>query len=498
MQSITSRALRILSVLAAALIVTWLSTQPQAENDYWLLARIGAWMVEHREIPTLLIFPFTEAQYFTYNAHEWLAALMLHGLDRMVTTNSLGLILGGLGLALFSAVTCMVFVNNGRHLSTALTLGLLAIAAENYRHFLRPELLTLFYLVALLTLLERLVRVLTAFHLCMLFLLVALWANSHGSFVIALPLALIFACDRLYAGSIGLIDIASRSLNHRIHPWLNSARWFLLPIVVLLASLCTPFGGDLWLFSLGFTHESQAKLDIVEWMHPLDPRSLSIIGMYPGALLAALMLSSTIWKRHTTPPRVIGVVVFFAGLATIGNRFMVYQGIVFAWAAPMIWPTATTPPSRETYRLLSLLLVLMSIALLSVRFGNMNGATPFDAKSQVLFSSPMATEIQRISGNHHIFNSYDLGGELIYRFYPKLKPSIDSRIDSYGDTYYFWHESLLDTPQKMEVFKKKWKIDYFLLTREDYLRWGNITSNIAFKCTLQATDERIYLLHCPY
>jgi hypothetical protein len=498
MHSTKARALRIATVLFAAIIVTWASTQPQAENDYWLLVRIGAWMIEHRVFAEELVFPFTEAEHFHYNAHEWLAALVLYALDSTFSQTSLALVLGALGLVFFAAVTHMAYAQADKRLSTALILGVLATTAENYRHFLRPELFTLFYLVALLMLLDRLVKVFSFQTLILITLLSSLWANTHGSFVLSLPLTLAFSLDRIVALH------KQKSEENRTTNWssMRTARglqWFSLPLTTLLGGLCTPFGWKLWAFTLGFTHQSIAKYDITEWMSPFDSRSFTIIGMYPGMALALIMLVLIISHRRTIPIRVSAIGIVFIILACLGNRFMVYQGVISAWALPQIWrhtKKINAAHLSEEVRLLILNGGLILLFLLCLRFGNMNGATPVHANSSTLFSSGMAKALTEppITGN--VFNSYDLGGELIYRTHPLLRPSIDSRIDSYGDTYYFQHESMLDDAMLMEKFLLQWNIRYLLLTREDFIRWNKLPNKTKQACPLQASDTFIYLLHC--
>ena len=486
--------MRISAVLLAALIVAWACTQPQAENDFWLLARIGAWIVEHHAIPDKLVFPFTHARGYHYNAHEWLAALFLHALDTIFTQDALAIVLGGLGLALFAAVTYMAYLRSNRCLSTALALGMLAMLSENYRHFLRPEIFTLFYLVVFLTLLESLVRDFSKIKLFLIFGLTILWANTHGSFVLTLPIALVFALDQIFCRARSSVYSPNESGRH------NSKRisWLMLPVAVLIGSFCTPFGGQLWEFSLGFTHASVAKKDITEWMSPFDSRSFSIVGMYPGLILAIFMLFFIIWKRKTLPIRVVGIGLIFISLIAFGNRFLVYQGIVFAWVAPIALPhPISSTDSKYEHQRLAGLAALAAIALfLSIRFGNMNASTPFDARSDTLFSRGMVHALQDISGESNVFNSYDLGGELIYRNYPRLKPSIDSRIDSYGDAYYFWHETLLDDASQLQTFLKRWDVHYLLLTHVDFVRWQKLSLSTQEMCSLLATDRRIYLFHC--
>jgi hypothetical protein len=192
--------------------------------------------------------------------------------------------------------------------------------------------------------------------------------------------------------------------------------------------------------------------------------------------------------------RDVGVTLMFIALGVLGNRFMVYQGIVFAWVAPSIWPNR--PPLSETRRLQIVSAMCIALLLLATRYGNMNGAFPYDARSSTLLSHGMAAVLTQSQVTGNVFNSYDLGGELIYRSYPRLRPSIDSRIDSYGDAYYFWHESILDSPQRLQSFLLQWEVKYMLLTLDDFTRWQKLPRLVKVDCAPLVNDGFSYLLHC--
>ena len=81
-----------------------------------------------------------------------------------------------------------------------------------------------------------------------------------------------------------------------------------------------------------------------------------------------------------------------------------------------------------------LLVVLAACAALLVRLGNVNGAYPYFVVSN-RFSPALLdyVEARRFEGG--VLNSPALGDELAYRFYPRLRPAIDSRLDAYGSDY---------------------------------------------------------------
>jgi hypothetical protein len=61
-----------------------------------------------------------------------------------------------------------------------------------------------------------------------------------------------------------------------------------------------------------------------------------------------------------------------------------------------------------------------------------------------------------------------LGSELIYRAWPRLKPSIDSRIDSYGDDYLLDQHRMLTDEQHLSAFIDRYDVRYMLLLWRDF------------------------------
>jgi hypothetical protein len=104
---------------------------------------------------------------------------------------------------------------------------------------------------------------------------------------------------------------------------------------------------------------------------------------------------------------------------------------------------------------------------LANQFGNARGSFPYFSPSHN-FSEPMIAMIERDSMRGNVFNSYELGAELVYRAYPRLRPSIDSRIDSYGDDYYMSLTTILVDEPRLSRFLTTHDVNYMLLLWRDF------------------------------
>ncbi len=96
-----------------------------------------------------------------------------------------------------------------------------------------------------------------------------------------------------------------------------------------------------------------------------------------------------------------------------------------------------------------------------------------------------------LSGN--VFTSYELGAELVYRDWPRLKPSIDSRIDSYGDAYFIAHERMLSDEPALTDFLAAHGVNHMLLMRRDF---GGISRmpGIRAQWHVRSSDRKMLLL----
>src|SRR2546430_2735490 len=75
----------------------------------------------------------------------------------------------------------------------------------------------------------------------------------------------------------------------------------------------------------------------------------------------------------------------------------------------------------------------------------------------------MAEYLEQPALEGNVLNSYALGGELIYRCYPRLRPAIDSRIDVYGEQYFLYLQGLGSDERAFREFAERYGVRHVLL-----------------------------------
>ena len=196
-----------------------------------------------------------------------------------------------------------------------------------------------------------------------------------------------------------------------------------------------------------------------------------------------------LWQCYSNPFNLLLTV-----LAAWSIRFLVYVGLV---AAFVLAPLARRPPlvlQRATRTWAWTGLVHALVLVVAARYGNANGSFPYRADAPEKLTLPMVQALgdPALSGN--VITSYAFGAELVYRAYPRLKPSIDSRIDSYGDDYLRFHEAMLASEGLMEEFVGRYDVRYMLVKPAQYqamLRWPSWTAG---RWRVLLADNRAVLL----
>ena len=457
---------RVVAMVLALCAVLYVSIAPQVVNDFWLQAKVGELIVANGNIPRTVLFPFTEIKDAHFNAHEWLASVFFYFVLKLVGEVGLPFVLGFAGLAFFGIVAVMVVKRTRNNFALGLLLGLVAILTENYRHFLRPELCSLLllglflYVIASLRL-ENRWRVSAA-----LLIITVLWANIHGSFILAPMLLFAFAAGswidglRQAKGWLTLREIDA----HQLVSWKLFAA---IGCASMMACLVNPFGVDQLVFVLTFSHSIVVKQQIAEWLPTFDSRFRGDAGLWLGmccALLAATIMLFQ-WRRLRTGDVLIFLLFMFLAFSAI--RFLVYVGMVSAWVLSGVSMHSLKGHRAQLMLYATVGVLSVSIIVASSIWGNAYGARPYRGISNEILSRNMLKAISAPETHGNVFNSYAFGAELVYRAYPRLRPSIDSRIDSYGDSYFLMHETLLQKESAFESFVTLYDVRYLLLNRRD-------------------------------
>ncbi|TWO69013.1 hypothetical protein FN976_19935 [Caenimonas sedimenti] len=455
--------LAIASLVLALVLVLIATSVPMESNDFWLQARIGRMIAETGEIPRTLLFPFTEVRDRAFNMHEWLPSVLFHLFVSTVGEDELRLVLGGFGLLLFALAASLAW-RLTRSFGASLLLALLAMAVANYRHYLRPEIVALVFLLALLHLLVAFQQDGRRRRLLWSVPLAVIWANSHGSFLLGPVVAGIFA-----VGEAAQAAWPRRS--HGMAAWAGAARqaggpYAAVAAAMALASLLNPLGWGMYQFALQLTTSEAVRTILTEWQPTLSPKYLGrrYIVLFLGVLAAALAL--VLVRRDRLRWTDWLLLAAFGLLAFRALRFPVLFG--FVAIVPCARAIGLRPPAQVERRMVGAATVLAACALpLVLKFGNGYGAWPYYAPS-ANFTLMMRERIEDPDLRGNVFNHAVLGPELIYRAWPRLKPVVDTRADSYGDAYYVAVIDLLNDETRLRAFLDEYDVNYMLLMREDF------------------------------
>ena len=458
------RALSATALAAALVVVVLLTFVPEGSNDYWLQVKVGEMIWNKGELPRSVLFTFTEARDFPFHAHEWLPSVAFHLLDVSVGHEHLIWVKGALGIAVFGL--CYRLAHRlTSSFPFSLFLALVTLATVNYRHFLRPEIFACLFVLVLFNLLAEYQLTRRRQFLFWAVPLSLIWANTHGSFPIAL---VIMACIGAGAGIDAALAEHGPSYRARARAAAFAARPYAMCCAAMaLAMMVNPYGYRLFVFAWEFAQFEVTRVSIVEWQSTFSPAFVQMRGFWAYVGLLALCVTVLIVRRRNVRAADILLLLAFGYLATDRQRYVVWFALVSLYVlARVTGPLTLAPLAARKSLVLVLALALAGTGML-LRFGNLQGQFPHSAPGRRIPPELTAyVDNQGLRGN--VFNSFDLGAELIYRFYPRLRPTIDSRIDAYGETYYKYFSALYSDERLLLDFIKYYDVRYMLLLRWEF------------------------------
>jgi hypothetical protein len=292
------------------------------DPDAWWQVAIGRDILEHLSVPRSDHFA-AAALGRSYHDSHWLFQVLAAGADHLGGMRGVELLMA----ALWGATLLCSYSAIRQWLSPAAGCVLVFVVAMacNDRFTPRPDIITCF-MIAFFYLRLQAGKYSTVPQLALLALFQVAWSNSHGLFIIGPFLA---GCY--------LIEALARRLRGEEAEVFSQAR---LMIVLLLASLRSPFGLDGWRYAFLLMKEvGPASPAVLKTVAELSPTFGAVSRSYPAfwcylALLMAVVLSTIDILRQQQVPyaRLLIVAILFAASLT-GRRNIPLFALT---AAPLI------------------------------------------------------------------------------------------------------------------------------------------------------------------
>lgn len=414
-----------IAVLGAVFVIALL---PRVETDFWWHMKVGQFIATHHMVPSKDYMSFTFAGH-PWTDHEWLPELGLYALYRAV---------GLWGpIIFFACVITIAFIfvyatMVQRGTNRVLSLFVLAAAYSASRGSWGPriQMFTMMFLAIYIFLLHRYSqtkdrRILVAFPLLML-----LWTNIHGGFVLGLVV-------------MG-ITIAGETLNRLSK---HEEAWSVSDVKALAVALVATFGVTIinpngirqLLYPLTFVLPNAYTNQIQESASPNF--HMPVMMIFEGLLLL-LITSAFVGKQRVNWTHLFMILAFthlaFSQVRNVALWVIVVTPLLALYVQSMA-PGFRGKRRRRPMqgRLLSYVNCLFLIMVLFVYIAEVHiYITPKAlAKSQSdAFPIGAVSYLQKHSLPPRVFVSYAWGGYLLWRLFPKYRDFMDSRADTLFDS----------------------------------------------------------------
>ncbi len=432
---------------------------PEADPDFWWHVRVGRWITEHG-LPQHDIFTYTATTH-PWTDHEWLTEVLmaaLYGWGGMVA------IAVAFGLVTWAGFWVM-FESAGARSQPFVIAGLglaLALAAGGPIWGPRAQMITFFLSALELHWIRGYLagrsRALYWFPLVM-----ALWANLHGGWVVGF-------------GFLGVALVAElarwASDRERLEASAHVGRLALVAAASALAVLATPHGLSIYLYPFQTQGSAAQQQLIVEWFSPdfhrndLKPFEAMVMLLFTGFALRRpslydLLLSLTALALALQSVRHVALFIAATTPILVTTWSSVWRGL----SADRGWRLGRIPPRPLFAATTAAALLAISLATVA------QVASHLAAQSQVTRDEYPVGAADWLAAHPEIgtrmFNQYGWGGYLAYRFYPDP----NRRVFIFGEAA-LMGDSLLERYQEVAALRTGWQrvldsedVDYVVFNR---------------------------------
>jgi hypothetical protein len=435
-----------------------------ADGDLGRHLTLGKVILTTGKIPTADIFSQTMPGE-PLSPHEWFAEVIFRLFYDWLGLNGVVLITALILGAMFWLITYRVYQAS---LSTPVTILLVVIGLAGSRiHWLaRPHIFTYLFLFLWLELIHSRIRF--GWKLVLSTLIMLVWVNTHGAFVIA---------DVILG--IQIAGAVLDSLRQKNWPdTIKKVREYLALLTAsLLVSLANPSGIGLWKTIIGFLTSRYLVSHTAEYQPPV----LYQAGVLPFSILALLGIGLIILTYKSISFEKILIITCFAVFGiTSGRNIPIFILVVlpiladeYALLLPK-WklsfdleyskgdPQAYSGNRLERFRWLVLSAIsLFIVGVISITsFSQLFVRNVYSPKN---FPVDAVSWLQENPQLGNVFNDFMWGGYILYRSWPEQKVFIDGQTDFYGEALTRDYETIMDGFPHWDELMTRYNIQWVIV-----------------------------------
>jgi len=418
--------------------------------------RTGQQILTTHRIPR--VDPFSSTmQGRPWYAWEWLYDVMVGTLELRMELNG-AVLFTALVIAAVFAATFRLMLRRGTNLVIALLLVLVAASASMIHFLARPHVLSWLFTVTWFCILDRTETDGRTQRLFWLPVLMVLWVNLHGGFLVAFVLLGIYLLSAIVdsyflrrdsEGAVGVRDHAGK----RVH------RLAVVTAVTAAATFANPYGYKLHVHIYEYLSNRFLMDHIDEFrspnFHGIAEKCFAIL-----LLIAMMALATRLRKVRLSE----GLLVLFAAYAGLyASRNIPVSSLLLALVAGLLLSESIAGAAGRAGLESSLKRLLMRLESFSSRMrtmefslkghlwpvlavaacfaiglhhGRVGSHVVMDAHFDATRFPVAAADFLEQSGIHDpVFAPDSWGGYLIYRLYPEFRVVVDDRHDLYGEQF---------------------------------------------------------------
>ncbi len=405
-----------------------MAVQPAADGDTWWHLKSGQLIWESGEMLRTDPFSHTMAGQPWIN-HGWLAQVIFWPVYQIGGLAGLSLLVA----VLVTAAWALVYERCEGQPYVAAFAALLGAIASSVIWTARPQIITLLLASITAWLLDRFRRTGTGW-VWLIPPLVAVWANCHGGWVVALILLGCHVIGESLDRLVGAGDAAGPN-------WRTVRTLVAVAVASALLAGLNPYGFRMWVYPLETVNIGPLQAFIQEWSSPDFHRLI----FHPFIWLLLLALAAMALSRRRASWIDLALVAAFGYLSLLAGRNVALFALV---TAPILadygsdalraWPQLRPivhPPLRPPNRLqVALNATLLGLVVLGAGAKTLVVLARVDDATVWGEGLPVAA-VDWLAGNPQsgqMLNSYNWGGYLIWALYPDEPVFVDGRTDLYS------------------------------------------------------------------